>query len=29
MMAAVPTIVLYMILQRFFVSGLTLGSAKG
>ena len=28
-MAAVPTIVMYMLLQRFFVRGLTLGSAKG
>jgi multiple sugar transport system permease protein len=27
--AAVPTIVLYLILQRYFISGLTLGSAKG
>jgi multiple sugar transport system permease protein len=27
-MAAVPTIVLYVILQRFFVSGLTLGATK-
>jgi multiple sugar transport system permease protein len=27
-MAAVPTIVLYIILQRFFVSGLTLGAVK-
>jgi multiple sugar transport system permease protein len=28
-MAAIPTIVLYLILQRYFISGLTLGSAKG
>jgi multiple sugar transport system permease protein len=28
-MAAVPTIALYIILQRYFVRGLTLGSAKG
>jgi multiple sugar transport system permease protein len=28
-MAAIPTIVVYMVLQRYFVSGLTLGSAKG
>ncbi len=27
--AAIPTIVLYMILQRYFITGLTLGSAKG
>jgi multiple sugar transport system permease protein len=27
-MAAVPTIVLYLILQRFFVTGLTLGATK-
>jgi multiple sugar transport system permease protein len=29
LMAAIPTIVLYLILQRYFISGLTLGSAKG
>ena len=28
-MAAIPTIVIYLVLQRCFVSGLTLGSAKG
>ena len=28
-MAAIPTIVIYLILQRFFVRGLTLGAAKG
>jgi multiple sugar transport system permease protein len=28
-MAAVPTIAVYMILQRYFVRGLTLGTAKG
>jgi multiple sugar transport system permease protein len=27
--AAVPTIVVYLVLQRYFVSGLTLGAAKG
>ncbi|MGA3030437.1 MAG: carbohydrate ABC transporter permease [Candidatus Limnocylindrales bacterium] len=29
LLAAIPTVVLYMLLQRNFVSGLTLGSAKG
>jgi multiple sugar transport system permease protein len=28
-LAAIPTVVLYMILQRWFVRGLTLGAAKG
>jgi multiple sugar transport system permease protein len=28
-LAAIPTVVVYLILQRYFVSGLTLGSAKG
>jgi len=28
-MAAIPTIVVFLALQRYFVSGLTLGSAKG
>ena len=28
-MAAIPTIVVYMVLQRYFVRGLTLGTAKG
>ncbi len=28
-MAAIPTILVYLILQRYFVRGLTLGSAKG
>jgi ABC-type maltose transport system permease subunit len=26
---AIPTVTLYLILQRWFVRGLTLGSAKG
>jgi multiple sugar transport system permease protein len=29
MMAAIPTIVVFLVLQRYFVSGLTLGAAKG
>jgi multiple sugar transport system permease protein len=29
MLAAIPTIVVYLLLQRHFVSGLTLGSTKG
>lgn len=29
MMAALPTIIVYLVLQRYFISGLTLGSAKG
>ncbi len=28
-MAAIPTVVIYLLLQRFFVRGLTLGAAKG
>ncbi len=29
MLAAIPTIVIYLVLQRYFVRGLTLGAAKG
>jgi len=29
LLAAVPTIIVYMLLQRHFISGLTLGSTKG
>lgn len=29
MLAAIPTVVVYIVLQRYFVRGLTLGSAKG
>jgi multiple sugar transport system permease protein len=29
LMAAIPTVIVYLALQRYFVSGLTLGSAKG
>jgi multiple sugar transport system permease protein len=28
-MAAIPTVLIYLLLQRFFVQGLTLGAAKG
>jgi multiple sugar transport system permease protein len=28
-MAAIPTVLIYLLLQRFFVRGLTLGAAKG
>jgi multiple sugar transport system permease protein len=29
LLAAIPTVVVYLLLQRYFISGLTLGSAKG
>ena len=29
MLVAIPTLVVYLILQRQFVSGLTLGASKG
>ena len=28
-MAAIPTVIVYLVLQRYFVRGLTLGTAKG
>ena len=29
MLVAIPTIIVYLVLQRHFISGLTLGSTKG
>ena len=29
MITAIPTLIIYLLLQRHFVAGLTLGSSKG